>query len=300
MLFFLKSCDQAFWVCYQERARRAQQHNDTEANRRAAAEKALTERMHREEDRRAVNKEISGEVGMTCLSLSYSATCCCHISKLEDSPQLADTHVRAKQSKAEVLQQPTQLAGTPHSRPAEEKHGEAVTIVKWSVHVVLQEGFFNFGAASEKWIAPERRVKHIHTPAVHRSSVFPAVPQTPSAQVRRALNTPHPPLLLTRGSAVKIIRLGCAESHRITAQPLLSCACLVEGSVGAAPGSRRAGQGWVTWCLWVVQGTPRSAFLASAPATPVRTPVSCESKPASGMQHPWAWDAEPMHSKGRR
>ncbi|KAK9903232.1 hypothetical protein WJX75_000377 [Coccomyxa subellipsoidea] len=45
-----------------------------------------------------------------------------------------------------------------------------------------EESFFNFGAASDKWIAPELRVKHTHVPAVHRSSVFPAGSRTPSVQ----------------------------------------------------------------------------------------------------------------------
>lgn len=49
--------------CVQERARRAHQHEDNEVNQRAAAENALVKRMHKEADRRAVNKEISGEVG---------------------------------------------------------------------------------------------------------------------------------------------------------------------------------------------------------------------------------------------
>lgn len=48
----------------------------------------------------------------------------------------------------------------------------------------MQESFFNFGAASEKWIAPELRVKRIHAPAVHRSSVFRTDSNASSLQVR--------------------------------------------------------------------------------------------------------------------
>ncbi|EIE23194.1 hypothetical protein COCSUDRAFT_66214 [Coccomyxa subellipsoidea C-169] len=114
-----------------------------------------------------------------------------------------------------------------------------------------EEGFFNFGAASEKWIAPELRVKHIHAPAVHRSSVFPAGSATPSVQ-----GTP-----------------------RATQSPALSRTCSVFPAGSATPS---------------VQGTPR------ATQSPAVSRAASVSKPAIGMQHPWAWDAEPIHSRGRR
>ncbi|CAL8465313.1 g4848 [Coccomyxa elongata] len=132
-----------------DRARRARQQEDNEANRRAAAENMLHKRMHQEQLRRSVRQEQSAE-----------------------------------------------------------------------------DSFFNFGAASEKWIAPELRVKRIHAPAVHHSSVFRTDSNASSLQV-----------------------------------------------------------------------SPRGVQ-SPASATPSRAaPVH---KNATGMQHPWAWDAEPMHSRGRR
>lgn len=46
----------------QDRARRARQQEDNEANRRAAAENALHKRMHQEQLRRSVRQEQSAEV----------------------------------------------------------------------------------------------------------------------------------------------------------------------------------------------------------------------------------------------
>jgi hypothetical protein len=66
-------------------------------------------------------------------------------------------------------------------------HCLKICCLRGALHT-FQDNFFNYGATSEKWIAPEHRIKHTHATPVHCSSVFSATPEQTPAQVTCALD----------------------------------------------------------------------------------------------------------------
>lgn len=130
----------------------------------------------------------------------------------------------------------------------------------------VQESFFNRGAASEEWIAPERRVRHINVPAV-RASHMPWLASQPSTPARaRQVEVPadrisHMPWLASQPSTPAIARRVDVPANRISHMPWL-------GSEPSTPGSARRANA-------PAGRNSRAPWLPSEPSTPTAVRPLC-------------------------
>ena len=100
----------------------------------------------------------------------------------------------------------------------------------------VQESFFNKGAVSEEWIAPERRVRHVNVPAVRASHMPWLAPEPSTPASARRVRAPaggasHMPWLPSEPSTPTAVSL----SSSLAAGPVVfrppticRCACIQE------------------------------------------------------------------------
>ncbi|CAK0786810.1 hypothetical protein CVIRNUC_010024 [Coccomyxa viridis] len=114
------------------------------------------------------------------------------VATMSMSPEAADSARRRHNAAAARLGWSLFTEGA-RQREAELEREKAAT----QSAALQEESFFNMGAASEKWIAPEHRVRHRHVPAVRISSMpwmdaeHAGTPRTAVLQQReRLVSTP--------------------------------------------------------------------------------------------------------------
>ncbi|CAL5222213.1 g4545 [Coccomyxa viridis] len=214
------------------------------------------------------------------------------IAALSITDEAADNARRRQHAAADDLNRSLITEGAQHR--CEEQEREKATTRSATLQ---EESFFNRGAASEEWIAPERRVRHINVPAV-RASHMPWLASQPSTPARaRQVEVPadrisHMPWLASQPSTPAIARRVDVPANRISHMPWL-------GSEPSTPGSARRANA-------PAGRNSRAPWLPSEPSTPTAAKGTKAVRQQRDVAHMrahsrplWAWDAEPVQ-KSRR